>query len=72
MENLPDAPYGDLRRGATHFVKEHGIDYLLMDVPKPATADVNVDLSTDMRNDPHRWGLEFVAECDGSRLYRIQ
>jgi hypothetical protein len=68
IENLPDAPYGDLRRKATQIVKQHGIDYLLMGIPKTNVGDLGADITTD----PHRWGLDFVAECDGSRLYRIQ
>jgi hypothetical protein len=59
-----DPPASDLRRVAAQTVKERGIDYLLIDEHSWAAAD--------MRKDPARWGLDFIAERAGNRLYRIQ
>ena len=63
-EKLEDPPAGDFRRIATRTVKAHGIDYFLID-------DGNWT-ATDMKNDPARWGMEFIDERAGSRLYRLE
>jgi hypothetical protein len=55
---------GDLRRVAAQTVKARGIDYLLIDEHSWAAAD--------MQRDPARWGMDFIAERAGNRLYRIQ
>jgi hypothetical protein len=55
---------GDLRKLATRAVKARGVDYLFIDDPNWTAAD--------MSKDPARWGLEFIAERAGNRLYRIQ
>jgi hypothetical protein len=64
IESLPEVPTGDLRRRAVRFAKERGIDYLLV--------DANYSLALGMREDPARWGMEFIAEQEGNRLYKIK
>jgi len=65
LENLMDAaPAGELRQRAVQFAKERGIDYLLVDRGYP--------LATGMQQDPARWGMEFIAEQESNRLYKIQ
>jgi len=64
LDKLDDPPLGDLRRLATETVKARGIDYLLLDDPYWIAADIS--------KDPARWGLEFIAERAGNRLYRIR
>jgi len=63
-EKVDDPPAGDFRRIATRTVKERGIEYLLID-PTNWTA-------ADMKNDPARWGMDFIAERAGYRLYRLK
>ncbi len=64
LDKVDDPPYGDLRRLATQQIKRHGIDYLLID-------DANWT-AADMSKDPSRWGMKFIAERAGDRLYEIQ
>jgi hypothetical protein len=64
LDKLEDLPAGDLRRVATETVKARGIDYLFIDNPYRIAADI--------RQDPARWGMEFIADRGGNRLYRIQ
>lgn len=64
LEQSNDPPAGDLRRLATQTVKARGIDYLVID-------DANWT-AADMRKDPARWGLEFLAERADDKLYRIR
>jgi hypothetical protein len=64
LDELEDPPAGDLRRLATQTVKARGIDYLFLD-------DANWT-AADMSKDPARWGMEFIADRAGNRLYRIQ
>jgi hypothetical protein len=64
LEKLEDPPYGDLRPLAIRQFKQHGVDYLLVDDGNWTAAD--------MRADPARWGMEFVAERARNRLYKIQ
>jgi hypothetical protein len=49
---------------ATQTDKGRGIDYLLIDEHSWAAAD--------MQKDAALWGLDFIAERAGNRLYRIQ
>jgi hypothetical protein len=64
LDKLDDPPINDLRRLATQTVKARGVDYLLVDDPNWTAAD--------MSGDPARWGMEFIAERAGNRLYKIQ
>ncbi len=65
LDKLEDPPAGDLRRpGYAKTVKARGIDYLFIDNPYRIAADI--------RQDPARWGMEFIADRGGNRLYRIQ
>ncbi len=64
LDKLEDPPYGDLRLAATRKIKEHGFDFILID-------DANWT-AADMSKDPRRWGMEFLAERGGDRLYKIQ
>jgi hypothetical protein len=64
LDKLDDPPAGDLRSLAGETIKARGIDYLLIDDQNWTAAD--------MSQDPARWGMEFVAERAGNRLYRIQ
>jgi hypothetical protein len=64
LEKSDTAPSGDLRRLAAQIVKAHGIDYILVD-------DANWT-AADMSKDPARWGMEFIANRAGNRLYRLQ
>jgi hypothetical protein len=64
LDKLEDPPAGDLRRLATETVKARGIDYLFID---------NLyRIAEDIGKDPARWGVEFIAERGGNKLYRIQ
>jgi hypothetical protein len=64
LDKLEDPPTGDLRKLATQTVKARGIDYLFIDDPYRIAADIS--------KDPARWGMEFIADRAGNRLYRIQ
>lgn len=64
LDKLEDPPTGDLRRLAAETVKARGIDYLFIDNPNRMAADI--------RKDPARWGMEFIADRAGNRLYRIR
>jgi hypothetical protein len=64
LDKLEDPPWGDLRSLATRKVKARGIDYLLVD-------DQNWN-AADMWKDPPRWGMDFVTERAGNRLYKIR
>ncbi len=55
-------PIGDFRLAAMKAVRAHGIDFLLIDKDDPNAADIAVN--------PARWGLVFIAEAEGRRLYR--
>jgi hypothetical protein len=58
-----DPSSGDLRRLAMGTVKARGIDYLVIDDGYWTAAD--------MRRDPARWGMDFITERAGNRLYKI-
>jgi len=64
LTTVDDPPPDDLRREATRTVKSRGIDYLVFDDGYWTAADIT--------KDPARWGLEFIANRAGNRLYRIQ
>jgi hypothetical protein len=64
LDKLEDPPAGDLRKLATQTVKARGIDYLFIGNP--------YRIASDIRQDPARWGMEFIADRGGNRLYRIQ
>jgi hypothetical protein len=64
LDKLEDPPAGDLRKLATQTVKARGIDYLFIDNP--------YRIASDVRQDPERWGMEFIADRGGNRLYRIR
>jgi hypothetical protein len=64
LEKLEDPPLGDLRKLAAQTVKARGIDYLFIDNPYRIAADI--------RQDPGRWGMEFIADRASNRLYRIR
>ncbi len=54
---------GDFRRDAIRAVRAHGVEYLLIDDGYLNAADLGGNAAL--------WGLEFVAEGDHRRLYRI-
>jgi hypothetical protein len=64
LDKIDDPPIGDLRRLATQTVKARGIDYLFINDAYRTAAD--------MRKDPARWGLEFIAQRADLGLYRIE
>ena len=64
FEKIPEISPLNPRRLATQTVKARGIDYLMIDDHYLNAADV--------KRDPSRWGLEFIAERASNRLYRIQ
>ncbi len=63
LKTADDPPAADLRPVATRTVKGRGIDYLVVDDGYWTAAD--------MRHDPARWGMEFITERAGNRLYKI-
>jgi hypothetical protein len=64
LGKLEDPPPGDLRKLAAQTIKARGIDYLFIDNPYRIAADI--------RQDPARWGMEFIADRASNRLYRIR
>ncbi|HEX4275400.1 MAG TPA: hypothetical protein VHZ74_08610 [Bryobacteraceae bacterium] len=63
IEKVED-PAQDLRLPATRAAKARGIDYFLIN-------DGNW-LADDMKKDPARWGLEYIADRGGNKLYRLR
>lgn len=61
LEKVDGPAPGDLRLDATRELRRHGIDYLLIDDGNWVAADI--------RENPELWGMKFVTERGGNRLY---
>jgi len=61
LEKVDEPAPGDLRLDATRELRRHGIDYLLIDDGNWVAADI--------RENPELWGMKFVTERGGNRLY---